>query len=60
MADPQSSSRPAEKPPNCPKCNKPLTRKGQIKEVGFLKKWVEEWHCETHGAVELPGDKTSK
>lgn len=49
---------PDRKPPLCPKCNSPMVLKGRVKDVGFFKKWVEDWHCEYHGFVEQPAQKS--
>jgi hypothetical protein len=36
----------------CPHCGDALQLKGKIIKVDGINKWIDEWHCSTHGAVE--------
>jgi hypothetical protein len=46
--------------PLCPHCNSPLVRKGKVGDFGYYKKWIEEWHCITHGKVDPPETPAAK
>jgi hypothetical protein len=59
MSQPSKDSDPSSKAPVCPECGLPLRRKGKVVDTGRFKKWVEDWHCETHGKVDVP-EKPSK
>jgi len=38
--------------PICPHCGAVLHPVGKVVNVGSHKKWVDEWHCPTHGPVQ--------
>ena len=53
VSEKPTNSLPQNSTPTCPKCGQPLQLTGKIVQVLNYKKWVNEWHCPTHGLIEL-------
>ena len=57
MDKPENDSQSPEVQRLCPQCGASLESKGKIVDAGGYKKWVEEWHCPTHGVVKPAEEK---
>jgi hypothetical protein len=53
MNDLSSSSPTVDSRYSCPQCHQPLRLEGHVVNTGTYKKWVDEWRCPEHGAIDL-------